>query len=123
LTLAKLYFFPLKFILYQYIFLNFFFVTNQKTIWRGGCMEVLKVAATSMPQKVANALAAIVKEQGEAELQAVGASAVNQAVKAIAIARGKVAPNGIDLYVIPAFADIVIDGEKKTAIKFIVKSR
>ncbi|ACM61790.1 stage V sporulation protein S [Caldicellulosiruptor bescii] len=86
-------------------------------------MEVLKVAATSMPQKVANALAAIVKEQGEAELQAVGASAVNQAVKAIAIARGKVAPNGIDLYVIPAFADIVIDGEKKTAIKFIVKSR
>jgi stage V sporulation protein S len=56
-------------------------------------------------------------------MQAIGAGAVNQAVKAIAIARGFVAPNGIDLVTIPAFAEIVIDGEERTAIKFIVEPR
>ncbi|ADQ04543.1 Stage V sporulation protein S [Caldicellulosiruptor owensensis OL] len=86
-------------------------------------MEVLKVAATSKPQKVAGALTAVIKEKRAVELQAVGAGAVNQAVKAIAIARGKVAPNGIDLIVIPAFSEIDIDGEERTAIKFIVQAR
>jgi len=86
-------------------------------------MEVLKVAANSKPQKVAGALTAVIKEKRVAELQAVGAGAVNQAVKAIAIARGKVAPNGIDLIVIPAFSEIDIDGEERTAIKFIVQAR
>ncbi len=86
-------------------------------------MEVLKVSASSKPKSVAGALAAVLRERGSAEVQAVGAGAVNQAVKAIAITRGYVAPNGIDLVTIPAFAEIVIDGEERTAIKFIVEPR
>jgi stage V sporulation protein S len=86
-------------------------------------MEVLRVSANSKPKSVAGALAAVVREKGCAELQAVGAGAVNQAVKAIAIARGFVAPNGIDLVTIPAFAEITIENEERTAIKFIVEPR
>ncbi|EAX48706.1 Stage V sporulation protein S [Thermosinus carboxydivorans Nor1] len=86
-------------------------------------MEVLKVSAQSNPKSVAGALAAVLREKGSAEVQAVGAGAVNQAIKAIAIARGFVAPNGIDLVTIPAFAEISIDGEERTAIRFIVEPR
>lgn len=86
-------------------------------------MEVLKVSAHSNPKAVAGALAAVVREKGSAELQAVGAGAVNLTVKAIAICRGFVAPNGIDLIVIPAFAEVIIDSEERTAIKFIVEPR
>ena len=86
-------------------------------------MEVLKVSAQSKPKSVAGALAAVIRERGTAEVQAVGAGAVNQAVKAIAIARGFVAPGGLDLVAIPAFAEIDIDGEERTAIKFIVEPR
>lgn len=86
-------------------------------------MEVLKVSAQSRPKAVAGALAALLREKGSAQLQAVGAGAVNQAVKAIAIARGYVAPNGIDAVVIPAFAEVAIDGEVRTAIRFLVEQR
>ncbi|HWR05717.1 stage V sporulation protein S [Sporomusa sp.] len=86
-------------------------------------MEVLKVSAQSNPKSVAGALAAVLRERGTAEVQAVGAGAVNQAIKAIAISRGFVAPNGIDLITIPAFAEITIDGEERTAIRFIVEPR
>jgi stage V sporulation protein S len=86
-------------------------------------MEILKVSAQSQPKAVAGALAAALREKTSAEVQAVGAGAVNQAVKAIAITRGFVAPNGIDLIAIPAFSEIVIDGEERTAIKFIVEPR
>lgn len=86
-------------------------------------MEVLKVSAHSSPKSVAGALAAVIREKGAAEVQAVGAGAVNQAVKAIAICRGFVAPNGIDLIAIPAFAEIIIDSEERTAIKFLVGPR
>lgn len=86
-------------------------------------MEVLKVSAQSKPKSVAGALAAVLRENSTAEVQAVGAGAVNQAVKAIAITRGFVAPNGIDLVVVPAFSEITIEGEERTAIKFIVESR
>jgi stage V sporulation protein S len=86
-------------------------------------VEVLKVSAQSSPKSVAGALTAILRENGFAELQAVGAGAVNQAVKAIAITRGFIAPNGIDLVTIPAFVEIDIDGEERTAIKFIVEPR
>lgn len=86
-------------------------------------MEVLKVSAQSNPKSVAGALAAVVREKGSAEVQAVGAGAVNQAIKAIAIARGFVAPNGIDLIAVPAFTEINIDGDERTAIKFIVQPR
>lgn len=86
-------------------------------------MDVLKVSAQSQPKSVAGALAAILRDKTTAEVQAVGAGAVNQAVKAIAITRGFVAPNGIDLVIVPAFAEIQIDGESRTAIKFIVEPR
>lgn len=86
-------------------------------------MEILKVSAQSRPKSVAGALAAVLRDNVTAEVQAVGAGAVNQAVKAIAITRGFVAPNGIDLVVVPAFAEVNIEGEEKTAIKFIVEPR
>jgi len=83
-------------------------------------MELLKVAAHSNPKAVAGALSAVVEKSGEVEIHAVGAGAVNQAVKAIAIARGFVAPKGINLVTIIAFAKVEINGEEKTAMKFIV---
>jgi stage V sporulation protein S len=86
-------------------------------------MEVLKVSSHSSPNSVAGALAGVIREHGSAEIQAIGAGAINQAVKAIAIARGYVSPSGIDLVCIPAFADIEIDGEERTAIKLIVQPR
>lgn len=86
-------------------------------------MEVLRVSTKSNPNSVAGALAGVLREKGTAELQAVGAGALNQAVKAVAIARGFVAPSGIDLVCVPAFADIEIDGEERTAIKLIIESR
>lgn len=82
-------------------------------------MEVLRVSTKSNPNSVAGALAGVLREKGTAELQAVGAGAV----KAVAIARGFVAPSGIDLVCVPAFADIEIDGEERTAIKLIIESR
>ena len=86
-------------------------------------MEVLKVSTKSNPNSVAGALAAIIKEENIVEIQAVGAGAINQAVKAIAIARGFIAPSGKDIVCIPAFTDIQIDGEERTAIKLIVQPR
>ena len=84
-------------------------------------MEVLKVSTKSNPNSVAGALAAIIKEKNIVEIQAVGAGAINQAVKAIAIARGFVAPLGIDLITIPAFATVVVEDQDRTGMKFIVK--
>lgn len=86
-------------------------------------MDVLKVSTKSNPNSVAGALAAIIKDKNIAEIQAVGAGAINQAVKAIAIARGFVAPSGKDIICVPAFTDIQIDGEERTAIKLIVQPR
>lgn len=86
-------------------------------------MDALKVSSHSNPNSVAGALAGVIRENGSAEIQAIGAGAINQAVKAIAIARGYVSPSGIDLVCIPAFADIEIDGEERTAIKLIVQPR
>ncbi len=84
---------------------------------------MLKVSAQSSAKAVAGALAAVLRQQNQAEIQAVGAAAVNQAIKAIAISRGYVAPNGINLVCVPAFAEIQIDGEDRTAIKFLVGPR
>ena len=82
-------------------------------------MEPLKVSSKSAPNAVAGAIAGVIRESGSAELQAVGAGAANQAIKAVAIARGYLAPAGIDLVCIPAFASVVIDGEERTAIRLI----
>ena len=86
-------------------------------------MDILKVASKSNPNSVAGALAGVLRASGSAEMQAVGAGALNQAVKAVAIARGFVAPHGIDLICIPAFTDIEIDGVQRTAMKLIVEPR
>ena len=86
-------------------------------------MEVLKVSSKSNPNSVAGALAGVLREKGSAEIHAIGAGALNQAVKAIAIARGFVAPSGMDLVCVPAFTDINIEGDQKTAIKLIVEPR
>ena len=86
-------------------------------------METLKVSSKSNPSSVAGALANVFKDKNAVEIQAVGAGAINQAIKAIAIARGFVAPSGKNLVCTPAFSDISIDGEERTAIKLIVESK
>ena len=84
---------------------------------------MLKVSSKSNPSKVAGAIANMFRENGSVEIQTIGAGSLNQAIKAIAIARGLVAPSGDNLIVIPAFNDIAINGEQKTAIKLIVESK
>jgi stage V sporulation protein S len=86
-------------------------------------VEVLKVSSRSNPNSVAGAMAGVVRQSGVVEVQVIGAGALNQAVKAIAIARGYVAPSGVDLVCIPTFADIEIDGESRTAIRLTVADR
>lgn len=86
-------------------------------------MDILKVSSKSNPNSVAGALANVLRERGKAEIQAIGAGALNQSIKAVAIARGFVAPSGVDLVCIPAFTDIKIDNEERTAIKLIVEPR
>ena len=86
-------------------------------------VEVLKVSATSQPVRVAGAIAGVVRTAGRVEIQAIGAGAINQAVKAIAISRGYVAPGGLELVCIPSFIDIAIDGEERTGIRLVVEVR
>ena len=86
-------------------------------------VEVLKVSSKSNPNSVAGALAGVLRERGNAEIQAIGAGALNQAIKAVAIARGFVAPSGVDLICIPAFAEVQVEGEDRTGIKLIIESR
>lgn len=81
------------------------------------------MSSKSNPNSVAGAMAGVVRAEGGVEVQVVGAGALNQAVKAIAIARGYVAPSGIDLICVPTFADIEIDGESRTAIKLLIEDR
>ena len=85
-------------------------------------MKTLKVSSKSNPSSVAGALANVFREKGNVEIQAVGAGALNQAIKAVAIARGFMAPSGKNLVCIPAFSDIIIDGEERTAIKLIIEA-
>ena len=86
-------------------------------------METLKVSSKSNPNSVAGALAHVVREKGAVEIQAVGDGALNKAIKAVVIARGFVAPSGKNLVCIPAFQDIAIDGEERTAIKLIIEAK
>ncbi len=86
-------------------------------------MEILKVSSKSNPSKVAGAIANIYRENKEVEIQTIGAGSLNQAIKAIAICRGFVAPTGDNLVAIPAFNDIIINGEQKTAIKLIITNK
>lgn len=84
-------------------------------------MEQLKVSTRSNPNSVAGAMAGVVRTHGVVEVQVVGAGALNQAIKAVAIARGYVEDGGIDLVCVPSFADITIDGEARTAIRLTIQ--
>ena len=84
-------------------------------------VDILKVSSKSNPNSVAGAIAGLIREYDKVELQAIGAGALNQAIKAVCIARGYVAPIGINLICIPAFVDINVDQEDRTGIKIIVK--
>ena len=86
-------------------------------------METLKVSSKSNCSSVAGALSNVFREKGSVEIQAIGAGALNQAIKAIAIARGFVAPLGMNLVCTPAFYDVIIDGKEKTAIKLVVENK
>ena len=89
--------------------------------WESPVVEILKVSSKSNPNSVAGALAGVVRGAGSVEMQVVGAGALNQAVKALAIARNYVANSGMDLACRPTFADIFIDGEERTAIRLLVE--
>ncbi len=85
--------------------------------------EVLKVSAHSRPSAVAGAIAGVIRSHGRADVQAIGAGATNQAIKAVAIARDYLQPNGIDIVVVPAFIDVLIADEERTAIRLVVEAR
>ena len=86
-------------------------------------MELLKISSSSKPKFVAGAIAAILRNGESVEIQAIGAAAVNQAVKSMAVAKTYVAEDGIELICVPAFAQILVSGEERTAIKFHVCAR
>ena len=86
-------------------------------------MDVIRVAAESRTSAVAGAIAGVVREHKRAEIQAIGAGAVNQAVKATAIARGYLHEDGLDVICIPEFTTVEIDGKERTAVRLIVEPR
>ena len=86
-------------------------------------MQTLRVSAKSKPNTVAGAIAGVMRDDGEVEVQTVGAAALNQAIKAIAIARGFVIASGIDLVCVPSFSEIEIEGNERTAIKLLILKR
>ena len=83
-------------------------------------MDIIKVSAQSRSTAVAGAIAGVIREHKHAEVQAIGAGAVNQAVKAIAIARGYLELDGIKISCVPHFIEIIIDGQERTAIRMVV---
>ncbi len=86
-------------------------------------MDIIKVSGTSRTSAVAGAIAGVIRETKRAEVQAIGASAINQAVKAMALARGYLTNDGYDIIVIPEFVDVQIEDKVRTAIKFTVEPR
>jgi stage V sporulation protein S len=86
-------------------------------------MKLLKVSSNSKPNSVAGAIAGIIRSEGQVQIQTIGAGALNQTIKGIAIARGFIAPTGQDLVCIPFFKDIEVNGEIKTAIVITVEPR
>ncbi len=85
--------------------------------------DVIKVSARSRSTAVAGAIAGVIREYQYAEVQAIGAGAVNQAVKALAIARGYLTRDEIDIVFIPFFTEVDIDGQERTAVRFKVLPR
>jgi stage V sporulation protein S len=85
--------------------------------------DVIKVSAKSRSTAVAGAIAGVIREHQYAEVQAIGAGAVNQAVKALAIARGYLSRDEIDIVFTPFFTEVNIDGQERTAVRFAVEPR
>ena len=83
--------------------------------------ETLKVSTRSRPSAVAGAIAGVMRERGEVDVQAIGAGATNQAVKAVAIACNYLRDDGINVCCVPAFIDVMIDGEERTAVRLLVQ--
>jgi len=86
-------------------------------------MDIIKVAGTSRSTAVAGAIAGVMREQGQVDVQAIGAGAVNQAVKAVAIARSYLELDGIDIVCVPSFVEVMIDGNERTAVRLGVEKR
>jgi stage V sporulation protein S len=86
-------------------------------------MDTIKVAASSRSTAVAGAIAGVMREKGSVHVQAIGAGAVNQAVKAVTIARGYLEQDGIDIICVPAFTEVLIDGQERTAVRLSVEKR
>ena len=86
-------------------------------------MDVIKVSANSRTSAVAGAIAGVIREHHRAEVQAIGAGAVNQAIKALVLATGYLRNDGIDVSMVPEFADVTIDDKVRTAIKFVIEPR
>ncbi len=86
-------------------------------------MNIIKVSGTSRTSAVAGAIAGVFRENKRAEVQAIGAIAVNQAIKALALAKSYLKEDGYDIAFVPEFVDVEIDGKVRTAIKFIIEAR
>jgi stage V sporulation protein S len=93
-----------------------------KEAWRPN-MNVIKVSARSRTAAVAGAVAGVMREANRAEVQAIGAGAVNQGLKAIIIAKGYLAEEGVDIICTPSFVEVEIDGQERTAIRVLVEPR
>lgn len=86
-------------------------------------MDVIKVSAESRTSAVAGAIAGVIRERGRAEVQAIGAGAVNQAVKAAAIARGYLHEEGVEVVCLPEFTSVEIEGKERTAVRLVIEPR
>ena len=95
---------------------------SHRTVWEINMVDVIKVAAHSRTSLVAGAIAGVCRENGGAEVQAIGAGAVNQAIKAVAIAKGYLAEEGRVIVFVPSFVEVEIEGEIRTAVRLSVEN-
>jgi stage V sporulation protein S len=84
--------------------------------------DVIRVAARSLPHKVAASIAARLRQKGQAEVQAIGMDAINQMIKAVVIARSYLERDKLDLVMVPSFVDVLIEGESRTALRLLVRA-
>lgn len=84
-------------------------------------MEMIKVSSKSVPNSVAGAIASMIRTNEKMQIQVIGAAALNQAIKSIAIARGYIVPTGRELVCIPSFHDLIIDDKEITAIRLVIE--
>lgn len=96
---------------------------NFETSWEATTMEMIKVSANSRTSAVAGAIAGVMREHNHVDVQAIGAGAVNQAIKALVLATGYLRNDGIEICCVPEFVDVEIDGKVRTAIKMVVEPR